>query len=118
DFNTTNPFIHAPELIKKQRFPKNIALHHLYNRLDKPTRKAQRQYEKYLGKMLTKQIRAFLPEYRAPDFAPTNHYVRTGVFRVLWPDSDYYDKFPEDSENVFIHHGFDAYLYVLDRSSR
>lgn len=115
DFNRTNPFIDAKAAIKKQKFPQNIALRHVYNKLDKPTRKAQKNYEKYLGKMVSKMINATLPEFIPPDYATNNHYVRTGNTIVLQPDADYFTLYPESKSVVFMHHFHAPYLYLLDR---
>lgn len=115
DFNTTNPFIGAKAAIKKQKFPKNVALKSVYNKLDKPTRKAQKNYEKYLGKMVSKMINANLTDYIPPTYYSSNHYVRTGFTIVLLADAEYYIKFPDNKENVFIHHVHEPYLYLLEK---
>jgi len=115
DFNTTNPFVGAKSAIKKQKFPKNIALKSVYNKLDKPSKKAQKNYEKYLGKMVSKMIKSNLIEYMPPAYYKSNHYVRTGNTIVLLADEQYYVQFPNSKENVFIHHVHESYLYLLER---
>ncbi|MBI3133059.1 MAG: lipase family protein [Bacteroidetes bacterium] len=115
DFNTTNPFKNARSAIKKQKFPQNLVLKHIYKKLDKPTRKAQNAYEKYLGEMTSKLIRSNIPEYISPDYYKSNHYVRTGNTIVLMPDAEYYAKYPDGSEQIFIHHFHEPYLFLLDR---
>ena len=45
DFNMTNPFSITKPVIKKQPFLKKIALNHVYNRLDKSTKKAAKKYQ-------------------------------------------------------------------------
>lgn len=52
DFTDVNPFVGAKAIIRKQKFPNNLALKHVYNKLSKPSEKAQRNYQKYLGKMV------------------------------------------------------------------
>lgn len=115
DFTPVNPFVNARSAIKKMKFPKNLVLKKVYNQLDKPTRKAQRNYEKYLGKMTSKLIRKTLPQYKAPAYYQSNHYVRTGTLVVLYPRADYYAKFPADPKRPFGHHMIEQYLYLLDR---
>jgi hypothetical protein len=116
DFNTTNPFTEAPEAISRQKFKTRIALKHVYNKLDKPTRKAQRNFEKYLGDKAGNLIKKYLPDYQEPEYFKSNHYVRTGATIVLLADADYYIKYPSSNrKNVFGHHFPEQYLYLLDR---
>ncbi len=113
DFNRVNPFIHAKGMIKKMKFPRNMVMKHVYGKLSKPTLKAQRNYEKYLGKMTYRTIRGYLPDFTAPEYYHSNHYVRTGNMIVLTPDSAYYEKYPDDPSRIFIHHFHEPYLLLL-----
>lgn len=109
DFNTANPFWGVKYKLKNQKFPKNIVLKHVYNKLDKPTRKAQKNYEKYLGVKAAEFVQKSLPDFEPPAYYPSNHYVRTGRIIVLTGDTAYFKKFPTIEEKIWIHHGFDAY---------
>lgn len=115
DFNDINPFINAKSAIKKQKFPKNIALKYIYNQLDKPTKKAQKKYERYLGNMTSKIIRDNIPGYTTPDFYKSNHYVRTGTTIILLPDEEYYKAYPNDPSQFFMHHPHEPYLLLLEK---
>jgi hypothetical protein len=115
DFNNTNPFVNAKALIKKQSFPKNIALRYAYNRLDKPSRKAQKNYQKYLGKMTAKMVKKTIPGYLSPEYYNSNNYVRTGNYIVLPADADYYALFPDNNEQIFIHHLHAPYLFLAEK---
>lgn len=115
DFNTTNPFINAGTIIGKQTFMKRLALKHVFNKLDKPTRRAQRNYEKYLGKMTSKIVNKSLPDFVPPKYYESNHYVRTGATIVLLANEEYYKLFPDSDTKLFIHHFHKPYLYLLDR---
>ena len=115
DFNTTNPFVSAKSMIKKQKFPKNIALRYAYNRLDKPSRKAQKNYQKYLGKMTSGMVKKVLPGYAPPEYFNSNNYVRTGNYIVLPTDADYYKLFPDSKKQIFIHHLHAPYLYLAEK---
>ncbi|MCO5284966.1 MAG: lipase family protein [Chitinophagaceae bacterium] len=117
DFNNVNPFTNAKQIIRKQKFPKNLVLKHVYNQLDKPTRKAQRKYEKYLGRMASKLIKKHLPDFTPPTYYNSNHYVRTGTTIVLLPDEEYYKLYPDDPTKLFPHHFHEQYLYLLNRLS-
>ena len=115
DFNNVNPFMNAKGLIKKQKFPAKLVLKRVYNKLDKPTREAQKNYERYLGNAASKIIKKNIPEYSPPKYYNSNHYVRTGNTIVLWPDEEYYKSFPNDPANLFPHHFHMQYLHLLEK---
>jgi hypothetical protein len=103
-------------MIKKQKFPENIVLKHIYNKLEKPPRKAQENYEKFLGKMLSKEVEKKLPGLETPPFSQCNYYVRAGEFFVLKPDSSYLDRFVQSDTNVFVNHIHHPYIYLIDKT--
>lgn len=115
DFNKTNIFAIAPDLFKKQKFPKNLLGKYVFNRLSKPGLKAQRVYEKYLGHYVSKQVIKQLPALKIPDYYHSTDFVRTGNYVLLYADSSYYKKYPDSQTNVFIHHLFQPYLYLAER---
>ncbi len=115
DFNKTNPFIHARASIKQQKFPKNIALKKVYNNLDKPTRRAQRNYQKYLGNLASKLVTKNIPGYVQPAYYESNHYVRTGHTVILLADEPYFEKYPDDTDKIFTHHFHTPYLALTDK---
>lgn len=112
DFNHTNPFKHADAMIKEQKLSERLVLRHVFNKLDKPTRKAQKNYQKFLGdateKMIAKQIKGL----QTPEFVSTNNYVRTGNTIVLTPNDDYRTTFPEDDKKIFNHHIHEPYIFL------
>lgn len=120
DFTAVNPFRHARQMIRKQKFPKNIALRHVYNRLNKPSEKARRNYQRFLGKMLSRQVKKTIPDFTAPQYYQSNYYVRTGNTIVLYPDSAYYKLFSNDPGNpdIWQHHLPKQYLFLTERMSR
>lgn len=115
DFNEVNPFVNAKVLIKKQGFPKNLELRHVYNRLSKPAKRTQKNYEEFLGKMMQKYIKKKLPDFEPPVYFKSNDYVRTGTTIVLYADSAYYKAFPQDPNNVWENHSREPYLYLTER---
>lgn len=115
DFNKVNPFTDARKVIKQQPLVTRVALTHVYNKLDKPTRKAQRNYQKYLGRSAGGMVRKNLPYHEVPDFAASNNYVRCGATIALFPDSAYFGRFPNDPTRIFIHHLLEPYLYLAER---
>jgi pimeloyl-ACP methyl ester carboxylesterase len=118
DFNTTNPFLNAKSAIKKQKFPQNLILSKVYKRLDKPTRKAQRAYQKYLGNLTSRLIRKNLSSFQPPAYYPSNDYVRTGTTIVLLAEEAYYERFPDNKDTPFVHHFHEAYLYLIEQYGR
>ena len=117
DFNPANPFANAKDAIKKAPFIKRIAMNYFYNSLDKPTKKANKRYQKQLGKTLGMFIKKSLPEYETPTFFNSNNYVRTGDNIVLFADSNYYNLFPIDKEKIWTHHAFEPYMYLCEKYS-
>jgi hypothetical protein len=115
DINITNPFVGMNDALKQTGFKTRVAVKYMYNKMSKPTQKAQKRYEKYLGRMVSKYVRKALPGYKAPVYVHSMYYVRTGNTIVLLANDDYYAKFPDSRENVFIHHMFDPYLYLTEK---
>lgn len=115
DFNNVNPFTNAKVLIKKQKFPTNLVLKHIYNQLDKPTKKAQKNYEKYLGGMTAKIIEKNIKGFSPPLYYSSNHYVRTGATIVLLPNDEYFKQFPDDPTKLFPHHFHAQYLLLINQ---
>jgi hypothetical protein len=115
DFNVTNPFVNAKKVIRKQKFPRNLALKHVYNQLDRPTRKAQKRFQKYFGRMASKYVIREMPGYKPGEYLNSNNYSRAGRTIILKPDEDYYKHFHDDPDNVFVHHLMAPYLYLANK---
>ena len=115
DFNPTNPFSGAPTMIKKQKLLKRIALNYVYKSLSKPSLKAQKNYQKYLGKLASDAVKKNLKGYVPPAYYNSNNYVRTGTTIVLLADSAYFQKYPDSKEKIFTHHFHPPYLYLAEK---
>ncbi|MBC8112710.1 MAG: META domain-containing protein [Verrucomicrobia bacterium] len=115
DFSEVNPFRLAKGMIQKQKFPKNLALKHVYNKLDKPSRKAQKNYQKYLGDLMSKSVKKNIKDFEPPQYFQSNHYVRTGNTIVLMGDEAYFTLYPLEKEKLFQHHLPPAYLYLAGK---
>ena len=115
DYNASNPFRYVDEVFKTTSFPKNIILKHVYNQLDKPTKKAQKKFNKYLGQYMAKQIQNYFPEFKPPIFHESTNYVRVGTTVVLFADEEYYKIFPNNEGEIWQHHKFEAYFYLLKK---
>ncbi len=115
DFNKTNPFVNAKGIIRKQKPLKRLVLRHVYNNLSKPALKAQKNYQKYLGKMASKVVSKNLAGYESPEYYNSNHYVRTGNTIVLLADEAYYKAYPDSKENIFVHHFHPPYIRLAEQ---
>jgi len=117
DFTAINPFRNAKAMIQKQKFPANIALRAVYNRLSKPSKKAQQNYEKYLGKMVSKAVKKQMPEFNTPAYYKSNYYVRTGNTIVLYANDAYFKLYNNDPDNTNIwqHHLPQQYLFLAEQ---
>jgi hypothetical protein len=114
DFNETNPFESAKSYIKKLPFPKNIIISSIFNGLKSPFEKAEKRFVKRLGNNAGREVEKLLPGFIQPDYLETNNYVRTGTTIALTPDPTYFELFPEKSDQIFIHHTFKPYLYLIN----
>jgi hypothetical protein len=115
DFVETNPFKNIDGVVKKQKFFTRIALRHAYKKLKKPSEKAQRNYEKYLGGYVSKMVKKTLPEFDPPVYVHTSDYVRIGPTITLLGDETYFKLYPDSKENLFIHHLMEPYLFLIDK---
>ncbi len=115
DFNTTNPFVNIRSAIKKQKFPKKIFVKYAYNRMYKPTKRAQKNYQKYLGGMVSRGIKQHIIGFQPPAYYPSINYMRAGTTIVLQAKEDYYKLFPDSKQNVFVHHLHPMYLYLAQQ---
>ncbi|MFB0926214.1 MAG: lipase family protein, partial [Vicingaceae bacterium] len=88
---------------------------HVYNQLDKPTKKAQNKFNKNLGQHMAKQIKNYFPDFKSPTFQESTNYVRVGKTVVLYADEEYYKIFPNTESEIWQHHKFEAYFYLLEK---
>jgi hypothetical protein len=114
DFSALSPFTNARGTIRKQPLLKRIALTKVYKGLDKPTLRANKKFQKYLGKKMEKYVKNVLPDFESPNYFNSNNYVRTGEQIVLYPQQDYFDQFPQENNKIWTNHMFEAYLFLTD----
>ncbi len=114
NFNEINIFTSLDQMIKKQSFFKRIFGRILYNRIKNPPIKSQKRYEKYLGKIMFKQIKKYLPQLVEPIYASDSNYMRCGHSIILQGDKEYDNKFT-DPKNTMSHHRHQAYIYLAEK---
>ena len=116
DFNATNPFANAKEMIKKQKKLKSrMALNYAYKKLYKPTRTAQRNYQKILGEYTSRSVQKLITGFEPPAYYSSNHYVRTGTTIILLADEAYYGWNPMNEDQIFAHHFHAPYIYLAEK---
>lgn len=115
DYNVTNPFAVMDDALKLTGFKTRVAVKYVYRRMANPTLRAQRKFEKYLGRLVSKYVKKQLPGYQPPAYVKSTYYVRTGEQIVLLAAEDYYERFPDSKENIFIHHMFEPYLFLAEQ---
>lgn len=115
DLNAVNPFVDAKESMRELPLKQRIAAKYVHNKLDRPTRKAQRNYRKFLGRSAGNFVRRNLPLLETPPYAETSLYVRTGTIITLFPDSAYHQRFPQKQETPFVNHMLEPYVYLMER---
>lgn len=116
DFNKLNPFTNSQDQIRGQKWVVRAALKHVYHRLSKTPHRAQRTYEHYVGRMAYKQVRKYMPYFEQPAYSGTSNYMRAGSPIALQPDADYYQHFPDSGNNVFRHHIFEPYYFLMQKN--
>jgi hypothetical protein len=113
DFNAVNPLAGASETIKKQKWPDRVVMKHMYNKMRKGSAKAAASYQKYLGEGVGKLAKKSLPGFIPPAYSNGSNYMTAGAPIILSPDEVYKQKFPDDSKNVFVHHMYAPYFFLL-----
>ncbi|RLD88012.1 MAG: lipase, partial [Bacteroidetes bacterium] len=63
-------------------------------------------------KFIVKNLKGFIPPN---EYFHSNNYARTGATIVLIPNEEYFEIFSIDTDNILIHHNFEAYLYLLEK---
>ncbi|WP_300664920.1 lipase family protein [Fluviicola sp.] len=115
DFNAINPFQDAKKAIKKLPLIPRLVVRHMYNKMDRPTKKSQKRFEKYLGRKLGKLMTKNLKGFEPPQLSHSSAFTRCGNYIILYPDVDYYRKFPQDPQEKFMNHMLEPYLLLLDK---
>jgi hypothetical protein len=115
DFNTTNPFVNAKTVMKKQGFVKGLALRWVYGRMDGATKRAVRRYCRNLGNRVGGMLKKSLPGFTTPAYANNMNYTRAGNYIVLLADEAYYKNYPDSKTNPFAHHLHKQYLFLLNK---
>lgn len=115
DFNEVNPFANVKGALKKQPLLARWYLNHAFNSLGRTSRRAQKKFRKYLGKVVFKQVKKYLPQLKEPVYVPGSTYMRAGAPVILMPDEPYKKEHTFDGKNVFLHHMPISYYTLTQR---
>ncbi len=114
DMNSPNPFEDIDASIKNMTWVSRKYVKKKYNKMDRSTKKAQETYTDILGDIAYKFVKAALPETQKPTFVPSFNYMTCGIPIILQPQQIYYDNYVNNKkEFVFMHHGYNNYLFLL-----
>lgn len=113
DYRAPNAFQSAHTSIRKQKFLVRVALTHVFNKMKNGSYSAMKRYRKYLGGMIFTQIKKTHPQLREPYYVYSGNYSTAGIPVVMLADSAYYRKFVFNGKNIFVHHSYDAYEYLV-----
>ncbi|MBN9294829.1 MAG: lipase family protein [Flavobacteriia bacterium] len=118
DFNKVNGFKVMKLMIKKQPLFRKMVLKSLYNKLDKPPKKARKNFIKILGSTVYKFVNKELKDFPKPTYSNNMNYTRCGTPIILNQFDETYDRrFPDSDLNMMVHHSYEAYFYLLEKLS-
>ncbi len=112
DFNEINVLNHLEGTIKGMPVLKRALAGNIYRKLKKPSARAQKRYQKYFGRLTSKFIRRYLPDYQPGTYYTSSNYVLAGNIYVLEVPASYQDHFNTKDE-LMLHHKPEAYHYLL-----
>jgi hypothetical protein len=113
DYNPLNPFTNIKPSLKKQPFYIRWYANGVFNKMDRRSHKASKTFSKVLGNTVYKQVKRSAPQLEQPNYAYGHNYQTAGTPIILLASEDYFKKFGEKSPNVFLHHGFEQYEFLL-----
>lgn len=114
DFNEVNPFSNVIDVVQKQKFPVRLAMNYMYKSMRNGSRKAAKRYNRFLGNGVGKQVAKRLPGFVPPQLLQQNNYSTAGAPVILKGSKTYQEKYVNDSSNVFLHHNYAPYLFLLN----
>ena len=117
DLPKVNPFKQRKSIMKDQSLSKKSILRIFYNQLDRPSRLAQRRYDRYLGKVVSIAVKKKLNGFESPEYYRSSYYVRAGNIIVLRGDASYYEKFKNMDPLLVVwqHHMLSNYKYLVEK---
>ncbi len=116
DMTPTQPFNFIKQGLKTQKLPQRLALSFMYNSMNRKSKKARNALIKNLGKRVGNQVRKERPQFKQPDFHHSINYCRAGNMVILETTEAYYQRFPQVSDDIFVHHMMAPYLFLAEQN--
>jgi len=115
DFNDVSIFMNVKPRLKELNFFVRLYAKSVYNKMNRTTKRSRRRFNRILGHRVYTLIKKTLPNFKEPEYANSHNYMLAGVPVVLFADGEYFKKFPFDGKNVFVHHAFEPYEYLVEK---
>ena len=112
DIERGNPFVNIDALLK---WPARPVAKHIVRKINRSAKKARKRFTKYLGKDSGKFVRRKIAGFPKQKYVASLDYMTCGVPIVLYADEAYHKLYPDDYSNVFRHHAYGPYLYLLNQ---
>lgn len=113
DVVPTSPFSQIDQLIDKLGTKGGWKIKYLVNSIQKPTKKAQKNWTKYLGTTMGEMLAEQVTDYKLPEFVECANFQRCGTTIVLMTNEEYYAKHPHAANDAFEHHMYKAYYDLI-----
>lgn len=110
DLSKGSPFESADALHGPVKWYAN----HIIRKMNRSARHARRRFEKYLAHKAGRLVRKQIDGFPRQQYIRSMNYAPCGVPVILQPDKHYYELYKPDPKNIFRHHGFGPYLYLLN----
>jgi Lipase (class 3) len=110
DVSKGSPF----ETVNALHGPARWYAKHMVRKMNRSAKRARKRFSKFLGRRTGKLVRRRLQGFPKQEYAETMNYAACGSPVILQPDAHYYELFKNDGKSVFKHHGYNAYLYLLN----
>lgn len=115
DVERGNPFANVNMVLKGAKWPVKWVAKHVVRKIERKVRKARKRFLKYLGKDCGKIVRRKIPGFPKQEYISSLNYMPCGVPIILRADAAYHQRYPDDAKNIFRHHGYTVYLYLLNQ---
>ncbi len=115
DIEKGNPFVNTNILLAGAPLPAKLFAKHIVRKMNRAAKKARKRFTKYLAKGTGKLVRKQIKGFSKQEYAKCLNYMTCGVPIILYADAMYHTKYPDDPKNIFRHHGFGVYLYLINQ---
>lgn len=114
DYTPINPFSNALKTMNALPFIPQVYLKHAYRKMDRPTKKSVKRFQKYLGKRIKKVLLKKKQGIEVPKAVKSFAYVRVGQQIILEPNEEYLKLFTQFPDDYFLNHGIDQHLFLMN----